>query len=96
MTTDVGSLLEESYDSCSAHRDACVLCEILTAQQIASLLQMPVSTVEDYARRRVLPSIKLGRRRRFIRSEVEAAIADLSLARPRDRHYPVMRRGPRR
>jgi excisionase family DNA binding protein len=55
-----------------------LLAEVMTAPQIADLLQLPVSTIEDYARRRVLPSLKLGRHRRFIRSEVEDAIADLS------------------
>jgi excisionase family DNA binding protein len=54
------------------------LAEVMTAQQIAELLQMRVSTVEDYARRHVLPSIKLGRHRRFIRSDVEKAITELS------------------
>jgi excisionase family DNA binding protein len=33
----------------------------MTARQIAETLQMRVSTVEAYARRGVLPSIKLGR-----------------------------------
>ena len=55
-----------------------LLAEVMTAPQIAGLLQVPVSTVEDYARRRVLPSLKLGRHRRFIRSEVENALAGLS------------------
>jgi len=35
---------------------------------------MRVSTVEDYARRGLLPSVKLGRHRRFVRSQVERAI----------------------
>ncbi len=51
-----------------------VLDELLTADQVAGLLQMRLSTVEDYARRGVLPSVKLGRHRRFIRSDVEHAI----------------------
>jgi len=48
--------------------------ELLTAGQVADLLQMRLSTVEEYARRGVLPSMKLGRHRRFIRSEIERAI----------------------
>ncbi len=52
-----------------------LLDELMTARQIAETLQMRVSTVEAYARRGVLPSIKLGRHRRFIKSEVERAIA---------------------
>lgn len=51
--------------------------ELMTSEQVARLLLMRRSTVEDYARRGVLPSIKLGRHRRFVRSEVVAAIAAL-------------------
>jgi excisionase family DNA binding protein len=53
------------------------LTELLTVGQIAELLQMKRSTVEDYARRGLLPSIKLGRHRRFVKSDVEAALAQL-------------------
>jgi excisionase family DNA binding protein len=53
------------------------LTELMTAGQIAELLQMKRSTVEDYARRGLLPSIKLGRLRRFVKSDVEAALAQL-------------------
>jgi excisionase family DNA binding protein len=51
-----------------------VLGEILTAQQVADLLRMQRSTVEDYGRRGVLPSIKLGRHRRYIRSDLASLI----------------------
>ena len=56
------------------------LAELMTSGQIAELLQLKRSTVEDYARRGLLPSIKLGRHRRFLRSDVEAAVADLRRA----------------
>jgi excisionase family DNA binding protein len=49
----------------------------MTADQVARLLLMPTSTVRDYARRGVLPSIKLGKHRRFVRSHVEGAIEAL-------------------
>lgn len=65
-----------------------VLDELLTSRQVASILQMKVSTVEDYARRGVLPSVKLGRHRRFIRSQLEQALGALAEAqglRPRPR-----------
>jgi excisionase family DNA binding protein len=51
--------------------------DILNAVDVAKLLQLRRSTVEDYARRGVLPSIKLGRFRRFVRADVEAALAQL-------------------
>ena len=54
-----------------------LLTELMTADQVAELLQMRRSTVEDYARRGLLPSLKLGRHRRFVRSDVEAAIGRL-------------------
>ena len=54
--------------------------ELLTSQQVAALLQLRVSTVEDYARRGVLPSLKLGRHRRFLRSQVELRITELAMA----------------
>jgi excisionase family DNA binding protein len=57
--------------------------EVMTAPQVAALLQIPASTVEDYARRGVLPSLKLGRHRRFVRSEVEATINELLAHRSR-------------
>ncbi len=55
--------------------------ELLTAEEVAELLNIPRSTVNDYARRGVLPSIKLGRHRRFVRSDVAEAIERLRLAR---------------
>ena len=41
------------------------------------VLHMKRSTIEDYARRAVLPSVKLGRHRRFIVSDVEATLRRL-------------------
>lgn len=51
--------------------------DILSAVQVAELLQLRRSTVEDYARRGLLPSIKLGRFRRFVRADIDAALARL-------------------
>lgn len=56
-----------------------VLDELLTADEVAELLHIPRSTAAAYARRGVLPSIKLGRHRRFVRSDVAAAIERLRL-----------------
>jgi excisionase family DNA binding protein len=54
-----------------------LLAQLMTSAQVAELLQMKRSTVEDYARRGLLPSLKLGRHRRFVRDDVEAALARL-------------------
>lgn len=51
--------------------------EMLTTDQVAELLRLPKSTVADYARRGVMPSIRLGRHRRFIRSDVERWLEEL-------------------
>lgn len=55
----------------------CWLSELMTTAQVAEALQMKRSTVEDYARRGLLPSIQLGRHRRYVRSDIQAALADL-------------------
>jgi excisionase family DNA binding protein len=46
----------------------------MTAREVAGLLHAPVSTIEDWARRNVLPSVKVGRRRLYIRQHVEAML----------------------
>ena len=53
--------------------------DLLTADEVAELLHIPRSTVSDYARRGVLPSIKLGRHVRFVRSDIAEAIEQLRL-----------------
>lgn len=50
--------------------------DLLTPDEVAALLSVPVSTVRDWARRGVLPSRKLGRHRRFLRTEVERWVVD--------------------
>lgn len=48
--------------------------DVMTAREVAELLHAPVSTVEDWARRDVLPSVKVGRRRLYIRQNIEAVL----------------------
>ena len=47
-----------------------------TAAEVASLLRVPRSTVEDWARRGIVPSKKVGRRRLYVRSRIEALLFD--------------------
>ncbi len=56
--------------------------DVMTAREVAGLLHAPVSTVEDWARRGILPSVKVGRRRLYIRQRVEAALLGEQRARP--------------
>jgi excisionase family DNA binding protein len=48
--------------------------DVLTARDVALLLHAPVSTVEDWARRGILPSVKIGKRRLYIREQIETAL----------------------
>jgi excisionase family DNA binding protein len=48
--------------------------DVMTAPEVAGLLHAPISTVEDWARRGILPSIKIGRRRLYIRQNIEAVL----------------------
>jgi excisionase family DNA binding protein len=72
-----GSGLHDSARSAPAAGRS-VLDELMTAREVAETLQMKVSTIEDYARRRVLPSVKVGRHRRFVRSHLEEALGALT------------------
>jgi Helix-turn-helix domain len=47
---------------------------LLDAQQLAAILQVPVTWIEHQAREGNIPSLPCGRRRRYRRSAVEAAI----------------------
>lgn len=48
--------------------------ELMTAAEVAELLDVPVSTVREWGRNGTLRRVKLGRHVRFIRAHVEAAI----------------------
>jgi excisionase family DNA binding protein len=52
---------------------------VLTADDVARLLRVPRSSVYEYTRRRrgPLPSLIVGRHRRFYRSDAEAWLADV-------------------
>jgi excisionase family DNA binding protein len=46
--------------------------DVLRAAEVAELLDVPRSTIEGWARRGVVPSRKRGRRRFYLRWEIEA------------------------
>jgi excisionase family DNA binding protein len=48
--------------------------DVMSAGEVAELLHIPVSTVQDYGRRGLLPSVKIGRHRLYIRSRIEAML----------------------
>jgi len=48
--------------------------DVMTASEVAALLGVPLSTVHHWARERAIPSRKIGRRRLFVRSRIEAML----------------------
>jgi len=48
--------------------------DVMTARAVAALLHAPVSTIEDWGRRGTLPSVKVGRRRLYIRQQIETVL----------------------
>jgi excisionase family DNA binding protein len=56
--------------------------DVLGGREVADLLDLPVSTVLEYARRGVLPGHKLGRRWIFLRDEVEATVRGAARSSP--------------
>jgi excisionase family DNA binding protein len=48
--------------------------DILTREQVAELLGLRPSTVDDLRRRGELPELRLGRHRRFLRADIETFV----------------------
>ena len=63
-------------DSHSPLGRALTAADVLTAREVAQLLRVPRSTVEDWARRGVIPSRKVGRRRLYLRPSIERLLLD--------------------
>ncbi len=60
----------------SSTRRPLTAADVMTAAEVATLLRVPRSTVEDWARRGIVPSKKVGRRRLYVRSRIEALLLD--------------------
>jgi excisionase family DNA binding protein len=54
---------------------AAELSTVMTAQDVADMLRLKIWTVQDLARRGEIPSFKIGKSRRYLRSEIEQYIA---------------------
>ncbi len=50
--------------------------DVMTVSEVSDLLHVPVSTIADWGRRGLLPSVKIGRRRLYIRPKIEAQLLD--------------------
>ena len=60
----------------SSTRRPLAAADVMTAAEVADLLHVSRSTVEDWARRDIVPSKKVGRRRLYIRSKIEALLLE--------------------
>jgi excisionase family DNA binding protein len=49
---------------------------LLTAEEVAELLRLPVSTIYDLARTGRLPHLRIGRALRFSQNDLEAHLAE--------------------
>ncbi len=55
---------------------------LLTAEQVASVLGVPRSWVYEQSRRGTIPTVTLGRYRRYRREAIEAWVADMEAGGP--------------
>ncbi|TMK98063.1 MAG: helix-turn-helix domain-containing protein [Actinobacteria bacterium] len=58
----------------SAEHRSLTAADVMTAAEVAALLHAPRSTVEHWARVGIVPSKKVGRRRIYVRSRIEALL----------------------
>jgi excisionase family DNA binding protein len=56
--------------------------DVLKSVEVAELLGIPKRTVEDYARRGLLPNVTIGRHRFYLRSAIEAQLTESEIVRP--------------
>jgi excisionase family DNA binding protein len=59
----------------TAARPALTRDQVMTAAEVAELLQLPVSTIYYLARRGDLPAARFGRAYRFLRPRIEELLA---------------------
>ena len=66
--------LPRARDSGSTAQQRLTAADVMTVAEVADLLRVPVSTVADWGRRGIVPSVKIGRRRLYIRPRIEAKL----------------------
>src|SRR4051794_26691576 len=71
MVSNLGSAVANGAGSVAVATRPLTRADVLSAGDVSQLLGIPKSTVEDWGRRGVLPSRKRGRRRFYLRWEVE-------------------------
>ena len=73
-TLRLDATVDEMADTSRWAQRPLTAADVLTAGEVARLLHVPKSTVEDWARRGVIPSRKVGRRRLYLRQRIEALL----------------------
>jgi excisionase family DNA binding protein len=68
--------LPHTLDVNASRRRPLTAADVLTAAEVADILRVPKSTVEDWARRGIVPSRKVGRRRLYVRSKIEGLLLE--------------------
>ncbi len=67
---------EARHPDPSVGRQRLTATDVMTVSEVSDLLHVPVSTIADWGRRGLLPSVKIGRRRLYIRPKIEAQLLD--------------------
>jgi excisionase family DNA binding protein len=60
--------------SVRSHDDRLTAADVMSVGEVAEMLHVPRSTVSDWARRGIVPSVKIGRRRLYVRQQLEALL----------------------
>lgn len=68
------SQLQDPQPMGSTVRRPLTAADVMNAAEVAVLLRVPRSTVGDWARRGIVPSRKVGRRRLYVRARIEALL----------------------
>ena len=71
-----GSRARQSHARAGSDRRPLAAADVMTAAEVARLMHVSKSTVEDWARRGIVPSRKIGRRRLYIRARIEALLLE--------------------
>jgi excisionase family DNA binding protein len=76
-------LQRRAMDNRESNGERAAAADVLTVREAAALLKLSPRTVGEYGARGVLPSVKIGRHRRFSRRQLEALMgAESSRTRP--------------
>lgn len=76
MSTPTADQIRYGGDTFGRGRRPLAAADVMTAAEVAELLHVSKSTVEDWARRGIVPSKKVGRRRLYIRSKIETLLLE--------------------